>query len=166
MALIVENGTEVAGANTYASDAEFIAYAAARGKTIASTATNREIQLIKAMDYIEGHRAKFKGTKNNQLQALQWPRYNVVIDTYYLDSDEIPQELKEAQMEAAIFINSSEILKSGTIQNISREKLDKLEVAYFSGGSYEVARTDSVDVKLDVLLNRGSSGLNGVVIRA
>jgi hypothetical protein len=166
VALIVENGTEVAGANTYVTDAEFVAYAAARGKTIASTAVNREIQLIKSMDYIEGHRSKFKGTKNTQTQPLQWPRFDVVIDTYYLDSDQIPKELKEAQMEAAIFINSSEILKNGTTQNISREKLNTLEIAYFSGGSYEVSRTDSVDVKLDILLNRGSSGLNGIVVRA
>ena len=166
MTLIIEDGTGKSNSNTYASDAEYVAYAAARGRTIATSAANREIQLIKSMDYIEGHRAKFKGTKNTQAQALQWPRYNVYIDTYYIDADEIPQDLKDAQMEAAIFINSDEILKTGTIQNVSREKLDKLEVAYFSGGSYEVSRTDSVDVKLDVLLKAGSSGLNGIVTRA
>lgn len=166
MTLIVEDGTEVANANTYVSDGEYVAYAAARGKTIASSAANREIQLIKSMDYIEGHRAKFKGCKNTRDQPLQWPRYNVTIDGYWVDNDEIPEELKEAQMEAAIFINSSEILKSGTIQNIQREKLDKLEVAYFSGGSYEVSRTDTVDAKLNVLLKSGSFGLNGVVSRA
>ena len=166
MTLIVENGSEVANANTYVNDDEYVAYAAARGRTIATSADNREIQLIKSMDYIEGYRAKFKGTKNTQAQSLQWPRYSVEIDGYYLDSDEIPQELKDAQMEAAIFVNSSEILKDGTTQNIQREKLDKLEIAYFSGGSYEVTRTDSVDVKLDVLLKAGSSGLNGLVTRA
>ena len=166
MALIVEDGSIVTGANTYVTDAEYVAYAAARGKTIASTAANREIQLIKAMDYIESHRAKFKGTKFSQDQALQWPRYGVYIDSYYLDSDAIPVELKSAQMEAAIFINSSEILKSGTTQNIQREKLASLEIAYFSGGSYEVTRTDTVDAYLDVLLKAGSNGINFNVSRA
>ena len=166
MTLTVEDGTEVTGANTYVTDVEFVAYAAARGMSIATSAANREIQLIKAMDYIEGHRARFKGNKNTQAQPLQWPRYSVYIDGFYLDDDEIPQELKDGQMEAAIFINSSEILKNGTTQNVSREKLDKLEVAYFSGGSYEVVRTDSVDAKLNVLLKAGSGGLNGIVTRA
>ena len=69
-------------------------------------------------------------------------------------------------MEAAIYINSSEILKTGNTQNIQREKLASLEVAYFSGGSYEVARTDTVDVYLDVLLKDGSSGVNFNVSRA
>jgi hypothetical protein len=166
MTLIIEDGTQVANANTYVSDAEYVAYAAARGKTIASTADNREIQLIKSMDYIEAFRSKFKGDKVAQTQSLQWPRYNVEIDGFYIDSDVIPQELKDAEMEAAIYINSSEILISGTTQNIQREKLDKLEIAYFSGGSYEVTRTDTVDAKLDILLKNGSNGLNGVVTRA
>ena len=166
MTLTVEDGSKVASANTYVSDAEYVAYAAARDKTIGADATAREIEIIKSMDFIEGHRDRFKGDKSAQTQALQWPRYNVLIDGYYVDSDSIPDELKNAQMEAAILLNSSELLKTGTVQNIQREKLDKLEVSYFSGGSYESARADTVNVYLDVLLKSGVGGANFTVIRA
>ena len=98
MTLIIETGAKVAGSNTYVSDAEYVAYAAARGKSIGVDATAREIELIKSMDYIEGHRSEFKGIKVAFDQSLQWPRTGVYIDNYQIDSDVIPQELKNAQM--------------------------------------------------------------------
>jgi hypothetical protein len=166
MALIVEDGTQVAGANSYVSDAEYVAYASARGKTIASTATLREIELIKSMDYIESHRRQFKGQKVAFDQSLQWPRYSVFIDGFSIDSDAIPDELKNAQMETGIAYNSFEVLSTGSNQNVASEKLDTLEVSYFNGGSWSTPQLETVDVYLEVLLDTSSIGISGLVSRA
>lgn len=158
MTLIVEDGSIVAGANTYVSDSDYTTYAAARGKTIGSSAATREQELILAMDYIESHRNQFQGTKVSSTQPLQWPRSGVYIDGFLIGSDEIPQDLKNAQIEAAILANSTALLPSGSTQNVQSEKLGELQISYFQGGSWETLRTDSIDVYLDPLLD-GDSGL-------
>lgn len=166
MALIIEDGTQVTGSNTYVSDIEYVAYAAARGKTIAATAPLREIELIKAMDYIESHRRQFKGLKVAFDQSLQWPRFSVFIDGFDIGSDVIPDELQNAQMETAIAYNSFEVLSTKANQNVASEKLDTLEVSYFNGGSWQDVQLETVDVYLDILLNTSSIGTSALVSRA
>ena len=166
MTLIIEDGSQVTNSNTYVDDAEYVAYAAARGKTIGLDATAREVELILSMDYIESFRDQFKGDKTAFDQALQWPRHSVYIDGFPIDFDSIPQELKDAQMEAGIVNNSTTLLKTGTNQNIQSEKLADMEVSYFSGGSWESVQTDSIDVKLNVLLKTSSTGVNAWAFRA
>jgi hypothetical protein len=166
MALIVEDGSIVPGANTYVTDAEYVAYAKARGQSIGEGGSAREVQLIRAMDYIESFRKRFQGDKVRFDQPLQFPRSNVYIDDYFSDYTTIPKELKNAQMEAGILLNATDILKSGSIQNIQKEKLDVLEVSYFDGGSFESVRTDTIDIFLNILLiNGGNSGINARVVR-
>lgn len=100
MAIIVENGTIVAGANSYVSEAELTSYATARGVTLTGTP---ESLLIKAMDYVETQ--PFIGTKLTRDQPLQWPRSGVVIDGWSYPPSEIPDELKTAQMTVALAID-------------------------------------------------------------
>ena len=159
MALVIEDGTQVTGSNTYVSDAEYVAYAAARGKTIGSDGTAREIELIKAMDYLEGYRDRFKGDKVAFDQSLQWPRTGVWIDGSQKDSDDIPQELKNAQMEAAIITNATELLQQGEVKDVQSEKVDVIERSYFNGGSWSVIRTDTVDAYLNALLQNVGLGV-------
>ena len=165
MALIVEDGSIVAGANTYVSDADYTTYAAQRGKTVGATEAEREKELILAMDYIESHRAQFQGTKVSSTQPLQWPRSGVYIDGHLVDSDTIPQELKNAQIEAAILTRSMDLLVSENGQNVQSEKLGELQVSYFQQGSWQSVRTDTVDVWLDVLLSGSSNGFAFEVVR-
>ena len=166
MTLILEDGSGVTNSNTYVDDAEYVAYALARGKTIGSDATAREIELIKSMDFLEGHRDVFKGMKTEFDQSLQWPRSGVFIDSFQVDFDSIPEELKRAQMESAIILNSTEILKTGDVQNVSKEQLDVLSVEYFNGGSWTNARQETVSAYLNVLLITSSIGVNARVFRA
>ena len=100
MAIIVESGTIVAGANSYVSEAELTSYATARGVTLTGTP---ESLLIKAMDYVETQ--PFIGTKLTRDQPLQWPRSGVVIDGWSYPPSEIPDELKTAQMTVALAID-------------------------------------------------------------
>jgi len=166
MALTKEDGTQVANSNTYVSDADYVAYAAARGKTIAATEILREVELIKAMDFIESHRRQFKGLKVAFDQSLQWPRFSVFIDGFDIGSDVIPQELQNAQMETAIAYNAFEVLNTGTNQNVQSESIGELSVSYFNGGSWETPQLETINVYLEVLLNTSSIGISALVSRA
>jgi hypothetical protein len=163
--LTIETGAGVANANSYASDAEMKAYADLRGLTVPSTQPEREALLVLAMDYIEAKRNQFKGCKTAYDQALQWPRHSVYIDGYLIDSDSIPVELKNAQIEAAILGNTTSLVQSGKTNNVASESIGDLSVSYFSGGSWESVRTDNIDVWLDELMQYSSTGINARAFR-
>lgn len=153
MALIVEDGSIVANANTYVSDQDYQNYANQRGLTIGSDSVAREAQLIRAMDYIEKHRAQFKGRKVSSTQSLQWPRNGVYIDNDPFAGDAIPTELKNAQIEAAVATaNGVDLLPSQCKQNVSSESIGDLSVSYFYGGSWDDLQLDAVEAWLDPLL--------------
>lgn len=130
MAIIVEDGSIIENANSYVDTATFEAYAAARGITLTG---DSEQLLIQAMDYIEG--LSFQGRKSTQDQPLQWPRYGVIIDGYHVDSDVIPQELKNGQMQTAIAIDQGQSPLAPISQSAVRKKVGSIEIEYSSKGS-------------------------------
>jgi hypothetical protein len=72
----------------YVDTADFTAYATARGITLS---LSESVTLTLALDYIEAQ--TYKGDKTDSEQALEFPR----------DGDtEVPQGIKNAQMEAAL----------------------------------------------------------------
>lgn len=97
MALVVETGAGVAGANSYRTLADIRAYALARGVTLSPVDATLEPLALMAMDYLEGLRARYQGSKTAATNALQWPRVNVKIDCVDFPSDAIPVELANAQ---------------------------------------------------------------------
>jgi hypothetical protein len=97
MALTVEDGSIVTGANSYVTLAEFKSWADARGITYGTDAAV-EAQIVRAMDFIET--LTFKGLKKDQYQPLQFPRVHLVIDGFEVHSETIPEELKTAVFEA------------------------------------------------------------------
>jgi hypothetical protein len=158
--IVVEDGTGLANSNSYASEAQLATYAADRNVTVTGTAS---VLLITAMDYIE--QQPFKGNKNTKEQALQWPRFSVWIDSYSIDSDEIPLLLLEAQMEAALAVDAGNN-PSGTVDRATkREKLDTLEVEYMDGARDQEFNR-ALETKLRKLLRVGTGGISAVTIRA
>lgn len=135
MALTVETGQIISGAESYVSAADATTYHAARGNA-AWTGTDavKEAALLKAAAYLDGHYCnRFKGTKYQPLdQNMQWPRIEVVIDGFVLDVDVIPQRLKDAQCELALIALSAD-LAPNVAAGIKREKVDVLETEYFAG---------------------------------
>lgn len=144
MALEIEDGTGKANANSYVTVAELEAYAEARGVVLPNTEAAVETLLIQAMDYVESFRAKYQGRKtwprpdmdaaHPHAQALQWPRTGVVIDCdYNLPDNVIPQELKSAQMQAAIEAHNGLILMpSSDGRVVKKEKVDVIETEYMT----------------------------------
>ncbi len=105
LTLIKEDGTGRPDANSYASVAEGDAYHEghlyATAWTAATTA-NKEKALVFATRLIDAE-FRFKGTKANATQALQWPR-EACRDpdgTDYLASDAVPTAVVQATCEMA-----------------------------------------------------------------
>lgn len=151
MALIIEDGTIVANANSYVTAANLDTYLSDRGLSItASTTADKEELLIRAMDYLELQR--FLGVKFTRDQALQWPRVSVVIDGYLVDSDTIPELLKEAQMETTITIDGGNDPLELRERLKRRTQVGSVSVEYESG-SDKVLR--KVNNKLRKLIKAG-----------
>jgi len=104
MALIVETGNGVSGANSYVDLAYARAYAAQQGLDLPVVDADAEVLLHQGMAAIESFGGKFQGFKADADQATQFPRSQVYLDGFKLSNDVIPETLKVAQVRAAIFV--------------------------------------------------------------
>ena len=137
MAIIVEDGTIVAGANSLVSEADYIAYLA----TIGITATgDTEVQLIHAMEFIDSLESRMIGYRVKRDQPLSWPRTDVCIEDFYWSSDEIPRQAIDAQIALALDLeNGIDLFNRPEPDNkvIKRERVEgavEVEYATPSGG--------------------------------
>lgn len=128
MALVIEDGSVVAGANSYVTLAEFKSWADSRDISYNADDNVVEAQILRAMDYFE--RLFFIGNKANENQPLQWPRTEALIDGYYADATEIPKEVKIALYEATVVeaAGNSELETQG--RKTLRERVGDIEVEY------------------------------------
>ena len=128
MALIVEDGSIVSNANSYGTVAGLIAYALARGITIAEATAEKN--MIVSMDWLEAQ--PFPGTKKTAEQTTQFPREDFYIDGYLVADDEIPVLLVECQYEGAIadaqgnslLAVQKRVAKRVQVGSISKEYMD------------------------------------------
>lgn len=106
MALVLEDGSGVAGAVSYIDVAYFRAYWTARGVTFAEPDEELEPHLVDATDWLDGHR--FHGQRATIAQRTAFPRKHcyVIHGNPRLDagtllpSDEVPEIVREAECEA------------------------------------------------------------------
>jgi len=107
MSLVVEDGSGLATAESYASVAAADAYWADRSEPTAWAGADtaaKEVALREATEYLDGrYGSRWKGCRANPtVQALDWPRSSVLDrDGYYVASDELPTNLVRAAIEAA-----------------------------------------------------------------
>lgn len=154
MAIVVETGVIVDGANSYVSVLELQTYASERGITLTG---DEEELLIKAMDYIES--LNFIGRKRTQDQDLQWPRDYVYIDGYCFPSDEIPKELKKAQISVAVAIDEGNGPLTVLERTTKRESVGPISVEY-SDSANATSVDRNINVNLKKLISGGVSGYN------
>jgi len=159
--IIIEDGTVVPGANSYASEAELTTYAADRGITLTAAT---DVLLIKAMDYIES--LSFIGTKYSKSQALQWPRSNVYIDGFYFVPTIIPPALKTGQIATALAIDSENSPLATVERATKREKVDVIEVEYMDNAAAQTIVKTITAALRKLLVNAGSSTTTFAVTRA
>ena len=87
------------GTDTYASEAELAAYAAARGITVTGS---QSVILTLAMDFLATLEDQWQGVRTSASQPLAWPRTGVYVYDTALADDAIPQSLKDAQCRLAL----------------------------------------------------------------
>ena len=146
MTITVEDGTGLPNADAYVSVADADAYHAAQGSptswSSASTSA-KEDGIRQATTYLDAKFARrWKGARSNELQALRWPRCNVIdLDGYLVDSKSIPARLEHATAELALKVVEGDVLlvdvaNAGASTTKDRVKVGPIEVEEgFSDGS-------------------------------
>lgn len=138
MALVIEDGTVVTGANSYIDIPEAKAFAAARGVDLGNDDVVTEQRLLIAMDYLESLNYKGVRTEPDE-QLLSWPRTGVTFDGRTFGDRVIPNQLKSAQAQLAIEqFNGVSIFASSSASNgagelaVKKEVVDVIETEFFS----------------------------------
>lgn len=157
--IVIEDGTIVATANSYITVAELDTYASDRGVTItAATEAAKGELLIEAMDYIES--LNYKGVKVNgdtSVQPLQWPRANVVIDSYLNSITSIPELLKDGQAEVALAIDNSQSPLADVDRLVQKEGMKGMFIEYATNNQATTI-VRKINTKLYKLLRSNGSG--------
>jgi hypothetical protein len=132
MALIIEDGSGLSTAESYASVAYADNYFLLRNNTVwaaLSTAT-KEAELRKATDYmIQAFRSCWQGVRVKANQALDWPRFNVylidlnIVYPQMVAFDTVPDEIKKACCELAI--RSYSAGTTGLLEDIEQQVLSE-----------------------------------------
>lgn len=168
MALTVEDGTGIAGADSFVELAEIASFASARGYTWPNSASEsvQEQAARRAADYLRNERRfAYKGTRKTALQTLPYPRTGVVERGGLSISDSvIPWRLKEAQCRLTIRIVAfyttvglldlqPDLARGGRIQSTT---VDVISTTYFDDAPSETQLVDIMGVLEPLLKDRMS----------
>lgn len=167
MALITEDGSIVAGAESLCDVTTADTYHAAWGNTawaaIASTAL-KEQALRRATSYLQSrYRDRWAGTRKSTAQALDWPRYQVPIkdlpsalgqNLAYVSSTIVPPEVIRACAELALTASAGSALAPDLTRGILVEKVGDISVEY-DPNSPQQTRYQAIDLMLKPLLKSG-----------
>lgn len=133
--LIIETGLGLPNATSYASVDYLKAFAKARGATVPSSTGDCEVLLLKGMDAMRAF--DYQGTRASKAQALDFPRYGVVIDCYSYASTELPPGLLDAQCALALEAQASDLLptvSAGATGAVIERTVGPITTRYADGG--------------------------------
>lgn len=166
MALIVEDGSGKANAESYASVAAATIYHANFGNAAWDNADSdiQESALRRATSYIDTN-YRFKGERHSAEQALSWPRYGVVVDGYELAEIAIPSRLVHATCELALRALTGGLMDDVAAQYVESVKVGPIERTMSAPANGGQRRFAAIDSLLRDLV-RGSSGNSVTVVRA
>ena len=160
MSFTVEDGTGIAGATSYIALVDARAYALDRDLTLPSDDTECQQSLVRGFDYVESFRGQYKGSRTTATQAGQFPRTGIYIDGQLLAAGDIPDELKFAQVEAAVADTAGvTLLPTTTKPLVKRKKTGPLETEYETSGGRGSAspRMTAIEALLRPLLKSGGA---------
>ncbi len=139
MALVVEDGSIVAGAESYLSVTDADTYWTEHGSPTAwtgATTAGKEAALRYATQWIDDN-FSWTGLIVSSAQVLDWPRQSVYDDQGRLVADTIiPQKLKDATAEMAKNnIDSALAATQARGGDVKSEKVDVIEIVYMDWAS-------------------------------
>lgn len=158
MTLITENGTGLANAESYISVADADARHAAFGNTAWATfdTSAKEVALRQSTSYmVQAYRERWAGCRVNSTQALDWPRYGVVVDGYSVASDSVPTDIANACADLALKASTAP-LAPDIERAIIRDKTGPLETEWSPYAS-QVTRYRAIDGMLSPYLTGGGA---------
>ncbi|MBB1599483.1 DnaT-like ssDNA-binding protein [Variovorax sp. UMC13] len=162
MALIIP---PAAGATSLCSVAAADAYHLARGNAAWALLDNtaKEAALIRATDYLGGtYGQRWKGYRVSAEQTLDWPRYDVAVNGYLVDSSVVPAAVANACAELALRAATGPLtIDVGRLK--SRVKVGPIETEYVAGSGAQTRYT-AVENLLAGYLSGGTSMI--AVVRA
>lgn len=169
MALITEDGTGKADAESLCSVADASTYHSNRGNAAWAALASDEIReqcLRKATDYMQQvYREQWKGWRTSFTQALDWPRQSVIIRDYPLDAvvllNIVPPEIKNACAELALKA-ATETLAPDLARTESEVAVGPLKVKYDSAAP-EYKRYRAIDMLLSPFLLHGGGAMHRLV---
>jgi hypothetical protein len=150
-ALVLEDGSVVSGANTYALRATAIAYLTDRNKGaifLAASGAVQDAKLIEAREFMDSSYS-WRGQIASDEQETRWPRKCVTDrDGREIASDAIPTAIIYAQIEVAALLatgagvgGSAGSVAAGPLQRV---KAGSVEVAWQKGGAATPAPQSNV----------------------
>lgn len=150
--LITETGAGLADAESYASVAAADARCASLGLSAwaALAEADKEIALRKAMIFMSTYRTRWAGRRMYQQQALDWPRYGVVVDDFPVPSTIVPADVVNSCIDLAARAAGEDLLPDlETGSNvIKKDKTGPLETEYFLNTTDARERFVAVDALL------------------
>lgn len=150
MTLIIEDGTLVDGADSFATAAELVAYADNYGLTIPLITADQERLLRRAA--LQMSALSWKGEIVSASQSLSWPRRDVyigqgsgliwnrpstIVNDYLVPQNAIPSQVKAGQMALAAEIYADDTSPAESKQGaITSEKVGPLSTTYAEAKSW------------------------------
>jgi hypothetical protein len=171
MPIIIETGEGLADAESYASVAAADARCASLGLAawVALAETDKEISLRKAALFMATYRTRWAGRRVYQHQALDWPRYSVVVDGFTVPSISVPADVVNACIDLAVRAGRGEDLlpdlDTGS-NTIKKDKTGPLETEYFQNTTDARDRFVAVDALLAPYFGSAGDGNSMKVVRA
>lgn len=132
MTLTVEDGSEVAGAESYITVADALTYHDNLGNNTWATITEeqQEQALRRATNYmLQAYGSKWQGVRMTATQSLDWPRSGVYAHGFAVATDAVPVAVQNACAELALKAAAGELLSDKKRAKI-RVKVDVIETEY------------------------------------
>lgn len=163
MALVVEDGSIVTGADSYVSLADARALAAKYNMTLPLDDDEAEAALRNGALYLGLYESSMCGRRVSPLQSLSFPRTGISLFGFPVSSTTIPPQVIQAQVIAAIeYGKGTDVRGSSDGRATSMERVEgAVTVQYFNTGS--AGATTTITAALDALrpllcgMNNGSS---------
>jgi hypothetical protein len=167
MTINIETGEGTRDADSYASVESADARCVALGVTdwAPRTDAEKEVALRRSTQFmLANYRKRWAGRRVYQAQALDWPRWNVVVDDFPVLSTVVPAEVVNACIDLAVRAARGEELlpdlETGNNQ-VKRDKTGPLETEYFEHNTDAAARFVAIDAMLEPFF--GAAGGAGMI---
>lgn len=161
MALVVETGAVVPGADSYVSLADARTLAEKYGKALPVDDTEAEAALRNGAVYVGLQERVMCGFRVSPDQSLAYPRRNVFVYGFPVASNTIPAQLINAQVLAAVEYGAGTDVRASTDgRTTSTERVEgAVTVEYFNNGT--TGATTTITAAMDALRPLLCGSVNG-----